>query len=231
MFPFYWDPTVIILLPALILAFYAQIKVSTTFERYLRVPSRSGLTGADVARRLLSLSGINDVQVEVQGGKLSDFYDPRRKVLKLSSDVYHGRSLAALGVAAHECGHAMQHDEGYVPLAIRNIIVPVAGFGSQMAFPLFFLGLIFRADFLMTLGILLFTAAVIFQLITLPVEYNASSRAIAALEGNEFIGRDEVAPVRKVLSAAALTYVAATLMAIMQLLRLLAIAGISRDNR
>jgi Zn-dependent membrane protease YugP len=232
MFPFfYWDSTMIILIPAILLAFYAQTKVSVTFERYLRVPSRRGLSGADVACQLLRLSDINDVSVQVQGGKLSDHYDPRRKVLKLSSDVYHGRSLAALGVAAHECGHAMQHDEGYVPLAMRNTIVPVAGFGSQMAFPLFFMGLIFRMEFLMILGILLFTAAVIFQLITLPVEFNASSRAIAALEGHEFISREEVGPVKKVLGAAALTYVAATMMALTQLLRLLALSGISRDRK
>lgn len=229
-FPFYWDSTIIFLIPALILAFYAQAKVSSTFEKYLRVPSRSGVTGADAARKLLRAKGINDVSVEVQRGRLSDFYDPRRKVLKLSSDVYYGRSLASLGVAAHECGHAIQHDEGYVPLAIRNTIVPVAGFGSQMAFPMFFIGLLFRADFLMILGILLFTAAVLFQLITLPVEFNASSRAIAALESYQLIDRDEAGPVRKVLSAAALTYVAATFMAIMQLLRLLALAGMSRNR-
>lgn len=227
----YWDPTTIILLPALILAFYAQIKVQSTFQRYLRVQSRSGLTGADVAREILGINGINDVSVQVQGGTLTDYYDPTRKVLKLSSNVYNGRSLAALGVAAHECGHAIQHNEGYGPLALRNFIVPVAGFGSRLAFPLFFIGLIFRTDFLMTLGILLFAAAVLFQLITLPVEYNASNRAIAVLEGHGFIQRDEVRPVRKVLSAAALTYVAATLMAVMQLLRLLAIAGIGRDRR
>lgn len=227
----YRDPTTIILLPALILAFYAQIKVQSTFQRYLRVQSRSGLTGADVAREILGINGINDVSVQVQGGTLTDYYDPTRKVLKLSSNVYNGRSLAALGVAAHECGHAIQHNEGYGPLALRNFIVPVAGFGSRLAFPLFFIGLIFRTDFLMTLGILLFAAAVLFQLITLPVEYNASNRAIAVLEGHGFIQRDEVRPVRKVLSAAALTYVAATLMAVMQLLRLLAIAGIGRDRR
>ncbi|AYO29219.1 MAG: uncharacterized protein PWR06_2553 [Thermoanaerobacteraceae bacterium] len=232
MFPyFYWDSTMILLLPALILAFYAQAKVSSTFERYLRVPARNGLTGAEVAREILRLSGIHDVSVEIQGGRLSDYYDPRRKVLKLSSDVYNGRSLAAQGVAAHECGHAIQHDVGYAPLAIRNSIVPVASFGSQLAFPLFFLGLFLRGEFLMTLGILLFSAAVLFQLITLPVEYNASSRAVTVLEGHGFIDRDEARPVRKVLGAAALTYVAATLMAVMQLLRLLALAGIYRDDR
>lgn len=227
---YFGDFTMILLLPALILAFYAQAKVSSTFEKYLRVSSARGLTGAEVARQILRQNGINDVSVEPQGGRLSDYYDPRRKVVKLSSDVYHGRSLAAIGVAAHECGHAIQHDIGYAPLAIRNSIVPVANIGSQMAFPLFFMGLIFRADFLMTLGILMFSAAVLFQIITLPVEYNASSRAIAVLEGHGLIERNEVGPIKQVLGAAALTYVAATLMAIMQLLRLLILSG-NRNRR
>jgi len=228
---FFWDYTMIILLPAILLALYAQTKVSSTFERYLRVPTKIGLTGAEVAREILRQSGIYDVSVEVQGGKLSDHYDPRHKVLRLSSEVYHGRSLAALGVAAHECGHAIQHDVGYAPLALRNAIVPAAGIGSQMAFPLFFIGLLFRADTLMMLGIMLFSLAVIFQMITLPVEFNASSRAVAVLENYGFIDRSERRPVRAVLNAAALTYVAATLMAVMQLIRLLVIAGIGRDRR
>ena len=228
---FFWDYTMIILLPAILLALYAQTKVSSTFERYLRVPAKIGLTGAEVAREILRQSGIYDVSVEVQGGKLSDHYDPRHKVLRLSSEVYHGRSLAALGVAAHECGHAIQHDVGYAPLALRNAIVPAAGIGSQMAFPLFFIGLLFRADTLMMLGIMLFSLAVIFQMITLPVEFNASSRAVAVLENYGFIDRGERRPVRAVLNAAALTYVAATLMAVMQLIRLLVIAGIGRDRR
>ncbi len=232
MYPYFtWNSSMIILLPAIILAVYAQAKVGTTFDRYLRVPSKKGFSGAEVAREILRVSGIHDVSVQVQGGKLSDYYDPRRKVLKLSQDVYHGRSLAALGVAAHECGHALQHDQGYAPLAIRNAIVPIAGFGSQLAFPLFFIGLLFRSQNLMTVGILFFSAAVLFQLITLPVEYNASNRAVSVLEGYGFIERNEVGPVKKVLGAAALTYVAATLMAIMQLLRLLALAGFFRDDR
>ncbi|WP_213975127.1 zinc metallopeptidase [Tepidanaerobacter acetatoxydans] len=228
---FYWDYTMIILLPAMILAIYAQAKVTSTFERYLRVPAKSGMTGADVAREILKQSGIYDVSVQIQGGRLSDYYDPRRKVLKLSRDVYNGSSLAALGVAAHECGHAIQHDVGYAPLSIRNTIVPAAGIGSQMAFPLFFLGLLFRADSLMLVGILLFSLAVIFQIITLPVEYNASNRAVAILENGGFIDRSEVGPVKAVLGAAALTYVAATLTAVMQLLRLLVLAGAGRDRR
>lgn len=220
----------ILLLPAMILAFYAQTKVTSTFEKYLRVPARSQMTGADVAREILRRSGIDDVSVQIQGGRLSDHYDPRRKVLRLSSDVYNGRSLAAIGVAAHECGHAIQHDVGYIPLALRNTIVPIAGFGSQMAFPLFFIGLLFSAESLMMLGILLFSAAVLFQVVTLPVEYNASNRAVAILEGHGFIEKSELGPVKAVLGAAALTYVAATIMAVMQLLRLLVLAG-GRSNR
>lgn len=233
-YPYFWgyDPTWIILLPALILAFYAQAKVSATFERYLRIPARIGLTGADVAREILRRNGIYDVSVEMTRGRLSDYYDPRNKVLRLSPEVYSGRSLAALGVAAHECGHAIQHSEGYAPLALRNSIVPLANIGSQMAFPLFFIGLLMNANTLLTIGILLFSLAVLFQLFTLPVEYNASSRAVAVLEGQGFIAPDETYGVRKVLDAAALTYVAATLMAVMQLLRLLAIAGFfNRDDR
>lgn len=228
---FYWDYTMVLLIPAMLLAIYAQTKVSTTFEKYSRVPARSGMTGAEVAAEILRRSGIYDVSVQVQGGRLTDYYDPRQKVLKLSTDVYNGNSLAALGVAAHECGHAIQHDVGYVPLAIRNAIVPAAGIGSQMAIPLFFIGLLFQADFLLTLGILLFSLAVLFQLVTLPVEYNASNRAVAVLEREEFIDRSEVGPVKAVLGAAALTYVAATLTAIMQLLRLIILAGGNRDRR
>lgn len=227
---FFWDSTMILLLPAMILAFYAQTKVTSTFEKYLRVPARSQMTGADVAREILRRSGIDDVSVQIQGGRLSDHYDPRRKVLRLSSDVYNGRSLAAIGVAAHECGHAIQHDVGYIPLALRNTIVPIAGFGSQMAFPLFFIGLLFSAESLMMLGILLFSAAVLFQVVTLPVEYNASNRAVAILEGHGFIEKSELGPVKAVLGAAALTYVAVTIMAVMQLLRLLVLAG-GRSNR
>ena len=229
--PLYFDPTMVILIPAILLATYAQIRVQSTFSRYSKIQARSGLTGAEVARRLLDANHLYDITVELTSGRLSDHYDPRKKVLRLSPDVYHSSSLAALGVAAHECGHAIQHDVGYAPLALRNAIVPAAGIGSQMAFPLFFIGLLFRADTLMMLGIMLFSLAVIFQMITLPVEFNASSRAVAVLENYGFIDRSERRPVRAVLNAAALTYVAATLMAVMQLIRLLVIAGIGRDRR
>lgn len=228
---FYMDSTMLLVLPALLLAMYAQGKVQSTFARYLGVRSAKGLTGAEVARRLLDSHGLYDVSVEMISGRLTDHYDPRKKALRLSRDVYGSSSLAAIGVAAHETGHALQHDLGYVPLAIRNSIVPVANIGSQAAFPLFFLGLILGSQSLLYFGIFAFSAAVLFQLVTLPVEYNASGRAIEALVDGGFIERHEIAPTRRVLSAAALTYVAATLMAIMQLLRLLILAGVFRDDR
>jgi len=230
-FPFY-DPTYLLLFPAIILALYAQMKVSSTFQRYLRVSASSGLTGAQVARDLLNKNNLSDVAVEITPGYLSDHYDPRQRVLRLSPKVYHGRSLAALGVAAHETGHAIQHAEEYVPLNIRTALFPAAQFGSQLAFPLFFIGLLFGhgGTFLMNLGILLFTFAVLFQVFTLPVEFNASSRALNMLETEGYLMRGgEVAGARKVLSAAALTYLAATAMAILQLFRLLLIRGMRDD--
>lgn len=229
MFPFFYDPTFMLLIPALLLAMYAQAKVSSTFQRYLRVPANSGVSGAQAARLLLDRNNLHDVRVEITRHHLGDHYDPRQRVLRLSPEVYHGRSLAALGVAAHETGHALQHAQAYIPLNIRNAIFPLASFGSSLAFPLFFMGLIFQTGFLMDLGIMLFTAAVLFQVVTLPVEFNASSRALYMLESAGFLSRGaEVQGARKVLNAAALTYLAATAMAIAQLFRLLVLRG-SRD--
>lgn len=232
MFPFFYDPTYILIIPALILALYAQFKVQSTFQKYLRVGSSSNLTGAQVARELLDKNQLHNVPVEITPGNLSDHYDPRRRILRLSPEVYHGRSLAALGVAAHETGHAIQHANEYIPLNIRNAVFPVASFGSSLAFPLFFIGLILGRGglFLMDLGIILFSVAVLFQVLTLPVEFNASSRALQMLEGGGYLSRgQEIAGARKVLSAAALTYLAATAMAVLQLLRLLVLRG-SRDD-
>ncbi|HQD39733.1 MAG: zinc metallopeptidase [Firmicutes bacterium] len=226
---YFGDPTFIFLIPALILAFYAQAKVQSAFHKYSQVPGSSGLTGAEVARRLLSRYHVHDVAVEPTQGMLSDHYDPQKKVLRLSPQVYDSTSIAALGIAAHEAGHAMQHAQGYKPLVLRTSIVPLASIGSQLAFPLFFLGFLFGGRTLMDAGIILFTLAVVFQLITLPVEYNASSRAIKMLHENAIIGQGEVAATRNVLSAAALTYVAATAMAAMQLLRLLFLRGSRND--
>jgi Zn-dependent membrane protease YugP len=222
---YFGDWTWIIVFPALILAMYAQSKVNSTFHQYLREYSRSGKTGAQVARELLDSNGLHDVPVEVTPGSLTDHYDPRSRTLRLSSPVYQSSSLAALGVAAHETGHALQHADNYVPLGIRNNIFPIAAFGSRMAFPLFFMGLIFRGPMLMDLGILLFTAALLFQVITLPVEYNASKRAMALLTTGGYLVEDEAPKARAVLDAAALTYVAATAVAVMQLLRLLVLRG------
>jgi Zn-dependent membrane protease YugP len=226
---FWYDPTYLLLIPALLFAFYAQSKVSGTFQRYLRVYASSGLTGAQVARRLLDSNGLYDVAVEQVGGHLTDHYDPRRKVLRLSPAVYSGTSVAALGVAAHETGHAVQHAQNYVPLGIRNNLFPVASIGSQMAFPLFVLGLFFQWDTLMLVGIWFFIAALAFQIVTLPVEFNASRRAIALLSSGGYITSSELPHAKAVLDAAALTYVSAVAMAASQLIRLLILRN-SRRN-
>ncbi|MBU7006615.1 zinc metallopeptidase [Phosphitispora fastidiosa] len=233
MFPFlFFEPTMLILIPGLILAMYAQFKVKSTFARYLRVKAASGYTGAQVAKKLLEEARIHDVTIEQTGGHLSDHYDPRKKVLRLSQEVYNGSSLASLGVAAHETGHAMQHHNGYLPLNIRANLVPVAQIGSTAAFPIFFIGLIFQTGWLLTAGIYLFTAVVLFQIVTLPVEFNASSRALAGLERGGYISAGEAGGAKKVLNAAALTYVAAVLMSLLQLVRLLVLSGMfgNRDD-
>ncbi|MFS8524081.1 MAG: zinc metallopeptidase [Limnochordales bacterium] len=218
---FFYDPTFILLIPALILALYAQAKVSSTFAKYSRVAASTYKTGADVARELLDKAGLYDVPVERIGGHLSDHYDPRSRVMRLSPEVYSGRSIAALAVAAHETGHALQHANNYVPLNIRNGLFPVASIGSQLAFPLFFFGLIFASPSLMDIGIWLFLAALAFQVVTLPVEFDASRRAMRLLDAGGYLTREEAPGARAVLTAAALTYVAAVAMALMQLLRLL----------
>ena len=227
MYPFFWDPTFILILPAVFLALYAQWKVQSTFSEYSKVASSYGMTGAQVARRLLDANGLNDVPVEASEGALSDHYDPQKGVLRLSSDVHGSNSVAALGVAAHEVGHAIQGKKGFFLMQFRNGLVPVANIGSTMAFPLFFLGFLFQAPRLMDIGILVFGAAVLFQVVTLPVELDASRRALAALSGGGYLSVDEQPLARKVLQAAALTYVAALAMAVLQLLRLLVL----RRNR
>ncbi len=216
---------IIFVIPAMIFAFYAQGKVKSAYERFSRVRSRSGFTGAQVARNLLDGARLNDVEVTQTQGKLSDHYDPRQKVVRLSPDVYRGDTLASIGIAAHEVGHAIQHGTDYAPLTIRNSIVPLAGFGSQAAFPLFLIGFIFQQGFLMDIGIAVFMFAVFFQAITLPVELNASNRAMALLETGGMLQGEELSGARKVLNAAALTYIAALAMALAQLLRLLLLRG------
>ncbi len=217
--PFFMGPSVLILIPALILAMYAQYKVRSTYTRYARVRTSSGITAAQAAQRILAGAGINDVEIQGIRGVLSDHYDPRHKVLRLSDP--HSSSVAAVGVAAHEAGHAIQHARAYKPLALRTAIVPIANLGSQLAFPLFFMGLIFRYEMFITIGILAFSAAVLFTLITLPVEFDASRRAIAALRDGYLVSEEELGEVKEVLFAAALTYVAAAAMAALQLLMLL----------
>lgn len=221
----FYDPTFILVLPALLLAMYAQFKVKSTFSRYLQERSQAGLTGAQVAREILNANGLHNVSVERIGGQLTDHYDPRSGTVRLSSHVYDGTSVAAVGVAAHEVGHAVQHSRGYVPLGLRTSLFPVASIGSQMAFPLFMLGFLFSVDMLMLVGIWFFIAALGFQLITLPVEFNASKRALAALQSGGYLSKAEVPKAKAVLSAAALTYVAAVAVAASQLIRLLFLRG------
>lgn len=227
----FFDPTFLLLIPALLLSLYAQFKVHSTFNKFLEVPAASGRTGAQVARSLLDHNNLSDVPVELTPNTLSDHYDPRARVLRLSPEVYHGRSLASLGVAAHETGHALQHANAYAPLAIRNGIFPIANFGSNLGYILFFIGLFFgRNMFLIDLGIILFSFFVFFTVVTLPVEFNASSRALTLLADGGYLMRGgEVDGAKKVLSAAALTYLAAAAMAILNLVRMLLIRG-NRDE-
>ncbi len=228
----FYDPTFLLLIPAIIFTFYAQFKVQATFNKYRDIRAVSGRTGAQVAREILDRSNLYDVPVELTPGTLSDHYDPRSRVLRLSPEVYHGRSLAAYGVAAHETGHALQHAESYMPLTLRNGIFPVASLGSNLGFFLFFIGIIFGGGntFLLDLGIILFTFFVAFTILTLPVEFNASNRALAILGDSGYLMRgEELGGAKKVLNAAALTYVASAATAIFQLLRMLFIRG-GRDD-
>lgn len=220
---FFFDPTMLLLVPALIFAFWAQWKVQNTYQKFSRVRAANGLSGREMAKAILNRNGIQDVAIEEVGGVLSDHYDPRAKRVRLSPHNYREPSLAAIAVGAHEVGHAMQHASGYAPLGIRSAIAPVAGFGSMLAFPLFFIGFIFNnpaLTWLMDLGILFFTGAVIFQVITLPVEFDASKRALAELTSSGALAPQEVAGAKKVLDAAALTYVAAAAVAALHLLRM-----------
>lgn len=219
---FYWgDTTFLLLIPVLILAFYAQAKVKGNYKKYMLMPSSVKMTGADVARTILDRNGLKDVLVKPIEGVLTDHYDPRSMEVNLSKEVYASNSISALAIAAHESGHALQHAYGYAPLLARAKILPVASLSSNLAFPMFIAGLIFRFGPLMDLGIILFAGALLFHLVTLPVEYNASQRAFEQLSDRIIIYPDEMAGARKVLNAAALTYVAATLMALVTLLRLL----------
>lgn len=224
-----FDWTYLFLIIGMVLSLLASAKLKSTFAVYRKVRSASGLTGAETARRILQKAGIYDVQVIPVQGSLTDHYDPGKRTVCLSQDVYGQNSLAAVGVAAHECGHAIQHAQNYSLLNLRSAIVPAANIGANISWPLFLAGLIFSIRPLLTLGILLFSLAVLFQLVTLPVEVNASSRALRMLEGTGILSPDENKGAKKVLMAAALTYVAALAASVLQLLRLLVIAG-GRDR-
>ncbi len=218
------DMTYILVLIGAVLCFWAQNNVTSTYSKYSRVKSRTGLTGAMAAERILKANGIYDVRVERIAGNLTDHYDPTHKVLRLSDSVYGSTSVAAIGVAAHECGHAIQHQQGYAPLKIRSTLVPAANLGSKLCWPVLILGLLFSYTFV-KVGILLFCAVVLFQIVTLPVEFNASSRALHILQGTGVLYEDEMSSTRKVLTAAALTYVASVASSLLQLLRLVLLFG------
>lgn len=226
---YYWDSTYLLVLIGAVLCIWAQMRVKSTYKKYARVRSRSGLTGAQAAQRILQMSGIYDVRIEHVHGELTDHYDPSHKVLRLSDSVYGSDSIAAIGVAAHECGHAVQHDKGYTPLSVRTALVPAANIGSMAGIPLILLGAFLGMNqLLIQIGIWVFALAVLFQIVTLPVEFNASGRALAMLGDYGMLEQDETRGCRKVLSAAALTYVAAAASAILQLLRLILLFGNGR---
>ena len=220
---FFWDPTFILLVPAIILAVWAQHRVRGAFAAWSEIETSRRITGAQAAEAILA-SRVLPVKIERISGNLTDHYDPRKKVLRLSQNVYDSTSVAAVGIAAHECGHAIQHGKGYSPLAIRNAIVPIVSIGSNLAIPLFIIGIIFSLPVLIKVGIFMFGGAVIFHLITLPVEYDASHRALDVLNNMQILSPDELIGAREVLNAAAMTYVAAALMAIMNLMRLILIS-------
>ena len=229
---FYFDPTYMFVIVGVIICLLASAKMRSTFQKYARVRSHSGMTGREAAEEVLRQAGIYDVRVERVAGNLTDHYDTRTKVLRLSDATYGSNSIAAVGVAAHECGHAIQHAQGYVPLKIRGSLVPVANLGSTLAWPLILLGLLFTGEssvMFLNLGVLAFSLAVLFQIVTLPVEFNASNRAIRILGSSGIMYPEEVKDTKKVLSAAALTYVAGAAAAILQLLRIVLLTGRRRD--
>lgn len=231
---YYWDPTYILVVIGAVICMIASARVKGTFNKYSQLRSMSGMNGAQVAQRVLQAAGIYDVQVRHVSGSLTDHYDPRTKTVNLSDPVYNATSVAALGVAAHECGHAIQHAKGYAPLSIRSALVPIANFGSMLAWPVILIGLLFNtrsSGLIIDIGILLFSAAVLFQLVTLPVEFDASRRALVMLRTQGILSDDELKYTRKVLKSAALTYVASAAAAILQLLRIILITnGRRRDD-
>lgn len=227
-YPMFFDPTYLLILIGVMLSLWASAKLRSTYSKYSQMRSYSGITGAEAAEKILHTSGIYDVRVEHIAGNLTDHYDPGSKVLRLSDTVYGSQSVAAIGVAAHECGHAVQHAKGYTPLRFRSALVPIANFGATISWPLILVGILIggsNSSLLISLGIFAFSFAVLFQLVTLPVEYNASNRAVGILGQSGILGQEELTAAKKVLGAAALTYVAGAATQILQLLRLLILFG------
>ena len=229
---YYFDPTYILVIVGALLSMWASSRVNSTYSKYSRVARMSGMTGAQVARRILDYNGLSNIRVEHVKGNLTDHYDPSSKVLRLSDATYASTSVAAIGVAAHECGHAVQDKESYGPLKLRSALVPVANLGSRLGLPMVILGLVLGlSESLAMIGVGVFALSVLFQIVTLPVEFNASNRALQMLEGYHILGAQESEHCKKVLSAAALTYVAAAASSILQLLRLFRIVGgLRRDD-
>lgn len=226
---FYWDWTMILVIPGLLLGLWAQMRVSSAFKKYSAVHARNGMSAEEVARSMLNRADCGDVSVRSVSGNLTDHYDPRNNTLRLSDGVYGSTSVAAIGVAAHECGHAMQQHEGYAPLKLRSALVPVVNLGSNLYFPIFLLGLLFSWEPLLYVGIACFALTLVFSLVTLPVEFNASGRALRVLEQQGYLSGEEMDGARAVLNAAAMTYVAAAISSLLQLVRLLIIARNRRD--
>lgn len=227
---YYFDSTYILILIGAVISMIASAKVKSTYAKYGKVMSRSGLTGTDAARTILDNAGLRHIRIERISGDLTDHYSPKEQVLRLSDTTYNSRSIAAIGVAAHECGHAIQHADHYAPLTIRNSIVPVVNIGSTLSWPMILLGLIFGFTGFLKLGIIFFSFSLIFQIITLPVEFNASSRALRILDDSGMLYGEEISGAKKVLSAAAMTYVAAVIASLLSLLRLIILFGGRRRN-
>lgn len=227
---FFYDPTIIILIPVLIIAMYAQYKVKSTFNKYSKISTNMNMSAADIVRNLLKENGINDVNVQQIKGKLTDHYDPSKKVLNLSENIYNSNSVAAIGVAAHEAGHAIQDYKGYKPLKLRASLVPAASIGSSWGLPMAIIGFFLQTQFLIVLGFIMFFGAFIFHLVTLPVEFNASTRALTMLKNNEILNTNELKGAKKVLRAAAFTYVSATLVALANLVRIVLLFGMGRND-
>jgi len=227
---FFYEPTIIILIPVMLIAMYAQYKVKSTFNKYSKISTNKNMSADEIVRNLLTENGINDVDVQKIKGKLTDHYDPKKKVLNLSENIYGSNSVAAIGVAAHEAGHAIQDAKGYKPLKLRASLVPAASIGSSWGLPMAIIGFFLQTQFLIVLGFIMFFGAFVFHLVTLPVEFNASTRALTMLKNNSILNTDELNGAKKVLRAAAFTYVSATLVALANLVRIVLLFGMGRND-